>query len=178
MLLLLITHIACRYVTFSYCEGFRCNLGRKSHFSQFVYYFFVPAAPVWVISGQRNNTFNTVRLCLCIYIKCSVLRHPSFFVCCSESGAVIYVHTLAGQPNIQGSPGWCFPFKAHSQHLKLASHHVKDSHHQYESGGRHGEDQSQPGVIGDDDARRSRKPGKRAEGALPPLLWRQRGNRS
>lgn len=68
--------------------------------------------------------------------------------------------------------------KPHSQHLKLASHHVKDSHDQHESSGRHGEDQSQPGVIGDDDARRSRKPCKRAEGPLPSLLWiqRNRGN--
>lgn len=62
----------------------------------------------------------------------------------------------------------------HNRTFWLASHHVEDSHDQYESSGGHGEDQSQPGVIGDDDARRGREPRKRAERPFPSLLWTQR----
>lgn len=41
----------------------------------------------------------------------------------------------------------------------MVSHHVEHGHHQYERSGRHGEDQSQPGIIGDDDAGGRGEPG-------------------
>lgn len=61
---------------------------------------------------------------------------------------------------------------------ELESHHVEHGHHQDESCGRHGEDQSQPGVVGDNDARGSREPWQGAERALPSLLWMQRNRKS
>lgn len=51
-----------------------------------------------------------------------------------------------------------------------ASHHIEDGHHQYEGGGHYGDDQSQPGFVGNDDVRGSGKPGKGAERTLPSLL--------
>lgn len=54
------------------------------------------------------------------------------------------------------------------------SHHIEDGHHQYQGGGRHGEDQSQPGIVGDDNAGGSGEPGKRAEGAFSSLLRMQK----
>lgn len=60
------------------------------------------------------------------------------------------------------------------RHLHLClqlPHHVEDGHDQYEGGGRHGEDQSQPGVVGDDGAGGpGGEPGERAEGAFSSLL--------
>ena len=49
---------------------------------------------------------------------------------------------------------------------KGASHHVEDRHHQDEGHGRHGEDQSQPRLVGNDDGRGRGQPGEEAEGAL------------
>lgn len=63
------------------------------------------------------------------------------------------------------------------QHLNLRlqlSHHIEDGHHQYQGGGRHGEDQSQPGIVGDDYAGGSGEPGERAEGAFSSLLRMQK----
>lgn len=64
-----------------------------------------------------------------------------------------------------------------TQHLNLRlqlSHHIEDGHHQYQGGGRHGEDQSQPGIVGDDYAGGSGEPGERAEEAFSPLLRMQK----
>lgn len=54
-------------------------------------------------------------------------------------------------------------------HLQLP-HHVEDGHDQDERGGRHREDQPQPGVVGDDGAGGREEPGERAEGAFSSLL--------
>lgn len=63
----------------------------------------------------------------------------------------------------------CAPPQPEPQRLQL-SHHVEDGHDQDEGGGRHGEDQSQPGVVGDDGAGGRGEPGQRAEGAFSSLL--------
>lgn len=64
-----------------------------------------------------------------------------------------------------------------SQHCDQP-HHIEHGHHQDESGGCHCEDQSQPGVVGDNAARGSGEPWEGAERALPSLLWKQRNRKS
>lgn len=67
--------------------------------------------------------------------------------------------------------------KPRSQHCNQP-HHIEHGHDQDESGGCHGEDQSQPGVVGDNAARGRGEPWEGAERALPSLLWEQRNRKS